>query len=76
MARDLQKKSRQTAPVTEQKPNHHPAPSDASPFTVEQRQILGNVYQLILSWRRERLMKAAHPTAMTSPSLLPAEREA
>lgn len=76
MAHDLQKKSGQTAPVTDQKPNHHPVPSDASPFTEEQRQILGNVYQLILGWRRERLMKAALQVALTSPGLLPAKREA
>lgn len=81
MASDLQKKSKQTTeagkpPVMEQKPNHHPVPSDASPFTAEQRQILGNVYQLILGWRRERLRKATPQIALTPPSLLPAEREA
>jgi len=81
MASDLQKKSKQTAEagkpsVTKQKPNNHPVTSDASPFTAEQRQILGNVYQLILSWRRERLMKATPQIALTSSSLLPAEREA
>jgi len=81
MASDLQKKSKQTAEtgkpsVTEQKPNNHPVNSDASPFTAEQRQILGNVYQLILSWRRERLMKATPQITVTSSSLLLAEREA
>ncbi|MCC6986387.1 MAG: hypothetical protein IT309_08160 [Anaerolineales bacterium] len=52
------------------------ADSNDSPFTAEQRQILGNVYQLILGWRRERLMKAAVPMVMTPSNSLPVEREA
>jgi hypothetical protein len=81
MASDLQKKSKQTVeagvpPVTEQQPNRHPVTSDASPFTAEQRQILGNVYQLILSWRRERLMKTTPQSALNSSSMLLTEREA
>jgi len=81
MTSDLQKKSKPTVeagklPVTEQKPNHSPATSDASPFTAEQRQILGNVYQLILSWRRERLMKTTPQGALNSSSMLLTEREA
>ena len=81
MASDLQKKSKQTAEtgkpfVTEQKPNNHPVNSEASPFTAEQRQILGNVYQLILSWRRERLMKTTSQGALNASSMLVTEREA
>lgn len=30
-------------------------------FTPEQRRILGQVYQLILSWRRERLSRGEKP---------------
>ncbi len=30
-------------------------------FTPEQRRILGQVYQLILSWRRERLSRGGKP---------------
>ena len=81
MARDLPKKSKQTTvagmpSITDRKPDTHPVMSEASPFTAEQRQILGNVYQLILGWRRERLMKLASQTALTSSSLSQAEREA
>ena len=81
MASALQKKSKQTAEagkpaVTEQQSNNHPATSDASPFTAEQRQILGNVYQLILSWRRERLMKTTPEGALNASSMLLTEREA
>ena len=81
MASDVQKKSKQTAEagkpaVTEQKPNNPPVTSDASPFTAEQRQILGNVYQLILSWRRERLMRTTPQGALNSSSMLLTEREA
>lgn len=31
-----------------------PLPTPSSRFTPEQREILGQVYSLILSWRRER----------------------
>lgn len=31
----------------------------------EQRRILGQVYQLILGWRRERLMKTGHVNAVS-----------
>ena len=60
MASDLHNKSKQkveagTHPVIQQKPGDHPVISESPPFTPEQRQILGNVYRLILSWRRERL---------------------
>ncbi len=81
MASDLPKKSKHTADVEKLSVaklavENHPENSEASPFTAEQRQILGNVYQLILSWRRERLMKAAPPVALTPSNLAPAEREA
>ena len=81
MANDLQKKSKQTTAsgkpaVTEQQPVNHPVNSGTFPLTAEQRQILGNVYQLILGWRRERLMKATSQIALLSSSTLPAEREA
>jgi hypothetical protein len=81
MASALQKKSKQTAktgmsPVTDQTTDNHPANSDASPFTAEQRQILRNVYLLILSWRRERLMKTTPEGALVSSSILLTEREA
>ena len=63
MANDLQNRSKQTdgvqtAAITNQNQ------SDPSPFTPEQRQILGKVYRLILGWRRERLMKAKRSTAL------------
>jgi hypothetical protein len=81
MARDLPEKSKQTTEagkpaITEQKSDHHPANIEVPPFTAEQRQILGNVYQLILGWRREHLMKLASQSALTSSSLYQAEREA
>lgn len=81
MASALQKKSKQTAEagkpaVTEQQPDNHSATSDAAPFTAEQRQILGNVYQLILSWRRERLMKTTPQHELASTNVAPAQREA
>lgn len=73
MASDLQNKSKQpggteTPSIAEQNQIDISAISNSSPFTPEQRQILGNVYQLILGWRRERLIKA-------KPSATP-EREA
>lgn len=76
MASDLRKKFKPVG-VAETYPAAEPEQSDASnvfdssPFTPEQRQILGNVHQLILDWRRERLMKMGQPT----PVALPAERE-
>lgn len=75
MAHDLPKKSKQKSrtgplPVVDRELVHQPAHSGPSPFTAEQRQILGNVYQLILSWRRERRTKLASQCAS------PAEREA
>jgi len=81
MASALQKKSKQTAEagkaaVTEQQPDNHPATSDASPFTPEQRQILGNVYQLILGWRRGRLMRTTPQGVLNSSSMSLTEREA
>ena len=81
MASNLQNKSKQadgaeTDSITEQKPADLSAISAASPFTPEQKQILGNVYRLILGWRRERLMKSKHASTSISPALLPVEREA
>jgi len=60
MAGDLQNKSDgvEAASVAKQNPNEILATSESSPFTPEQQRILGNVYRLILGWRRERLMKA------------------
>ena len=60
MAGNFQKKSKQkdeaeTPPVIQQKPEDHPVNSESSSFTAEQQRILGNVYRLILSWRRTRL---------------------
>ena len=80
MASDLQDKPKQadgaeTASITEQKPADLSATSAASPFTPEQKQILGNVYRLILGWRRERLMKSKQAPTSVSPALLPVERE-
>ena len=77
MASDLQKKSKQvngveTHSIAEQKQSDSSADSNSSPFTPEQRQILGNVYQLIMGWRRERLMKAKQPVPVAQPT----EREA
>ena len=74
MANDLQNKSKQpdgteTPSIAEQKHIDISVISDSYPFTPEQRQILGNVYQLILGWRRERLVKA-------KPSAAAAERDA
>lgn len=70
MASDLQEKSKQTStaitlPVNDRKPIELPSDLGASSFTEEQRQILGNVYQLILGWRRERLMKAMPQDTLT-----------
>lgn len=50
-------------------------PTPSSPFTPEQREILGRVYSLILSWRRERLIKDRTQKArdLAQPGL-PAER--
>ena len=67
MASDLQNKSIQTdgvetASIAKQNPNEILARPESSPFTPEQQRILGNVYQLIPGWRRERLMKATQPT--------------
>ena len=67
MASDLQNKSIQidgveTASIAKQNPNEILAAPESSPFTPEQQRILGNIYQLILGWRRERLMKATQPT--------------
>lgn len=81
MANDLSKKSKSEANVekpslADQTAHNRPIPSEDSPFTAEQRQILGNVYQLILSWRRERLIKTATPVGPTPSNLLPIEREA
>jgi len=81
MASDLQKKSKHTTearkpPVTDQTTDPNQANSGSSPFTVEQRQILGNVYRLILGWRRERLMKSKPQIALPSSSIAPIEREA
>ena len=80
MASDLQNKSKQTGgeettSITKQNPTEVSAESYSSPFTPEQRQILGNVYRLILGWRRERLMKAKQSVTPAAPILLPAERE-
>ena len=63
MASDLQNKSIQTDGVethsiAQQNPNEILAASESSLFTRDQQRILGNVYQLILGWRRERLIKA------------------
>lgn len=42
-----------------------PIPPEASHFSEEQRHILGQVYRLILSWRRERLARIAESTTRT-----------
>lgn len=60
MAGNFQKKSNQkneagTPPIIQQKPEDHPVNSASFSFTAEQQRILGNVYRLILSWRRTRL---------------------
>ena len=60
MAGNFQKKSNQKneagmPPIIQQKPEDHPVNSESVPFTAEQQRILGNVYRLILSWRRTRL---------------------
>ncbi|HSG45146.1 MAG TPA: hypothetical protein VLA72_18525 [Anaerolineales bacterium] len=67
MASDLQNKSIQTEGVethsfAQQNPNEILAASESFPFTPDQQQILGNVHQLILGWRRECLMKATQHT--------------
>ena len=51
-------------------------PTSSSRFTPEQREILGQVYTLILSWRRERLKmegnkQATSPASGTSDTTLP-----
>lgn len=81
MASALRKKSKHRAEtenlsVTDQTPESHPANSEAAPFTAEQRQILGNVYQLILSWRREHRMKTISEGALNASSMSLPEREA
>lgn len=81
MANDLSKKSKPEANVekpflADQTIENGSVTSEDSPFTAEQRQILGNVYQLILSWRRERLIKTATPVGPTPSNLLPIEGEA
>jgi hypothetical protein len=46
----------------------NPGPSTITP---EQGQILGQVYQLILSWRRERLAVASGETGTQDPPAVP-----
>lgn len=81
MASDLQNKFQnriggETPPHQKQIQIESSALSADSPFTPEQRRILGNVYQLILSWRNERLMKQKQSAiAPTSPIVLLPERE-
>jgi hypothetical protein len=53
-----------------------PLPTPSQRFTPEQREILGQVYTLILRWRRERLnMESNHqagsPTSSRSETALP-----
>lgn len=51
------------------------ASSTSSPFTPEQKQILGNVYRLILGWRHDRLLKSKQAPKPISSAPLPVKRE-
>jgi hypothetical protein len=59
--RNNQKTRRQPGDIC-QKIRERIANPDPSTITPEQGQILGQVYQLILSWRRERLAAASGET--------------
>ncbi len=53
-----------------------PLPTSSTRFTPEQREILGQVYTLILSWRRERKKmesnnQAGKPASSISEASLP-----
>ena len=66
---------------SEQSQNGTPAIPVKSPFTPEQRLILGKTYRLILSWQPEPQITTTtdqgRQTAKTSTAgMLPAEREA
>jgi len=66
---------------SEQLQNGNPAIPVESPFTPEQRLILGKAYRLILSWQPEPQITTTtdqgRPTAKTSTAgMLSAEREA
>lgn len=47
-----------------------PLPNRSTRFTPEQGEILGQVYSLILSWRRERIKMETNSQAGTPPSSL------
>jgi hypothetical protein len=75
MANDIQKKVLQSkvqaGEIQQRQDVEGNLPTLEQPiFTTEQRRILGQVYTLILSWRRER-RKSVAPTSISSTALIP-----